>query len=157
MRTGPLAGRAAELTLAEVALCRFVYWCTGLIVSEYGSFRITHWNHSYIVVRAGIGAGGTADATVIVYLDDAFERPVDGACRTTDHTDRVLTLHACICDHVVIVNRSVTNESRVIVVSAGAGTHTFVTSRAAIKINHHGGGAIDKSSFDEMLEQRRFD
>ena len=136
MRTGSLAGRSSQLLNAQVALRRFLNWEVGIMIEDKIIVVVTNIDHPYIVIWAIVGTGCTADARRIV--DDHLALngvPMDSPSGAPDHTDRIHTMHTGIGDHILAQPLSMSQKSRIILVSCCTSADTVVTTSTTFKID----------------------
>ena len=146
--------RSPFLVDAQIAFRCPPHRSVSCLVEHEVSLRVADIDHADVVIRAAAGAHATANTGVVV--DDDFTSgliAMYGGGRTTDHADRVRTVHASIGDHHVTKDGAMANETRIVVVGGGTRPDTFVTVNAALQIDHHRSGAVDESLLDEKLEQ----
>src|SRR5262249_33688867 len=114
---------------------------------------IANIDHLDVVVRARIGAGGTANAGAIIDDDSpAILFAMNGARGTTDQADRVGAMHTGIHDHGVFVSVTVARKARIVVVGGGAGPDAVIATDAAIQIDHHCVGTIDEAMIHDKVQ-----
>ena len=153
VRACSLARRTSELILTQVALRRLNERSIRFFINDQLAPSVTDFNHPNRIERAVRGTLRTANACLIA--DD--NQPVtlvamNRARRAFDHADRVRAVQAGVRDHVLAVNRTVSNETRIVVVCRRAGSHAVVTARAAIEVDDHRRGAADVPAINQKVE-----
>ena len=78
---------------------------------------------------------------------------MDGSGGALNHADRIRAMHAGIGNHELIVDRPMSEKTGIIIVRGGTGSDTIIAPCATIQVDHHGGCAIDESTFDKKLQQ----
>ena len=99
---------------------------------------VANLNHPNCVVWAVVCTAAAPNAGLVVN-DDVTLQLIAVNCpgRTFNHAYRILAVHAGIRDHVVLMDGSMSNKPRVVVMSIRAGSNTVIATRTAIEINHH--------------------
>ena len=154
MRAGPLAGGTAMVISTKVTFCRLRNGPSAGWVDHDcpPSGLIPDIDHPYVVVRTTVGAGAATNTGNVIDHDLAVAfTAMYRAGRAAQHADRVLTVHAGVGHHEVVVNLAVANEARVVVMSRGTGAHTIVTTSTTVKVDHHGSGTVDEAVFHQEL------
>src|SRR6266404_3128983 len=143
VRTGPLAGWTAGLFNTQIAF-RSLDYRIHFFVGEERAALIADFDHANgfigTIVKAGFApyTGGRVNDHL------ATKRAsVDRASGTANHANRIDAMHAGIRHHNSTVRRSTAQKTGIIIMSGCASSHTVVTSRAALEINDHSGGAIE--------------
>ena len=150
------AGWSGALPCAKVAFgCLFDRLLSFAFPQEFAG-GIADRNDLNIVIRTGIGAGGTSDTGEIIDHNLAVLRhAVNGSRWAADHADWVLAVHTGIGHHRVVDDGAVTNESGVSCMTRSTCLDTIVASSASVHVDQHRGGAVDKTVFDHELEEIR--
>ena len=131
-----LACRAANLVNAQITFRRLGHRLTRDLIEDEPAFRVSHLNHTDIVVGTVICTGPTADTGIVV--DDDFAgslNTMDCTRRTSQHADRIGAVHARVSDHQTLYTPAMTIEARIVVMTHSAGLRTRITPNAAIKID----------------------
>ena len=76
---------------------------------------------------------------------------------TLNHAHGIEAVHTGLGHHVAALGRSVTEETRVVVVGGGAGADAIVAARATVQVDEHGGCAVDDPLLDQEFKQIRGD
>lgn len=153
MGAGADAGGAADLIEAEVALGGLQEGF--LILGDEGlAVLVAGLDHADGAVGTVVGAGGAADTGIGIDHDLAAEAvAVDGTGRAANHADGVGAVHAGLSDHEVVVDGAVAEEAGVAAMGGGAGADAVVATRATVKVDDHGLGAVKKPVLGEKLHQ----
>src|SRR6202165_4121642 len=153
VRTGACAGRAAQLINAKIAFGSLHDRSLGHFIENEKAGVISRLHHLDVVVRATVRASRAADARIVVDDDLALERfAMDRTGGTTDPAKRGNAGHAGVRAHDAIHLAPMPDESRVVIVRAGTRAHTIVTAGAAIEVDQHRGGPVNRAVVDEKLQ-----
>ena len=118
---------------AQVTLRRFGDRSMLCIVTNEVAVLVSDFDHPNRVVKAIVCAGTASDTRLVIDYDlPALGLTMDRTGRTLDHTHRIFAVHASAGDHHVVVDRSLTQEPRIVVMRRGASPHTIVAARAAL-------------------------
>src|SRR5262245_2231557 len=156
MRTRPHACRTAELVHAQIALGCLQDRRLCLLVHDKLSLLVANLHHLNVVIRATVCAGCASNAGEIVDHDLALERfPMNCACGTPDHANRIDTMHTGICHHDPVELPTVTDEFRIIIVARSARAYAIITARTTIEVDQHRGSAVDVALLNQKLDHVR--
>ena len=93
--TGPLTGGPARLFDAKVTFCRLQDGSPGLLVDDEAAVPVACFDHSDVVVRAGVGTNRTADAGAVVDQNHSIlSISVNGTRRAANRAHGIDTVHA---------------------------------------------------------------
>ena len=153
MRAGLLACGAGKLIGAKIAFGGLQNRLIRSFVEEDHAGRVADLDHPDRIVGTTVGTGAATDAGPIVDPYDSGRLiSADRARRTTNHAHRIDAVHAGIGDHELVVFGTLANKTGVVVVCGGTGANTIVAARAAIEIDQHRFGAIEKAMVGEEVE-----
>lgn len=156
MRAGFLTRGPTRSIDAEVALGSFLDRLAVVNVDDRQALWRIDSDHLYVLVRATICTGRTANTSLVVDCDSSrFGVASNCAGGTTNHANGVQTMHAGVGDHPLIVNFTGAIESRVVVMGGGARPNAIIAPSASIEIDDHGVRAVDESFFNQELKQPR--
>ena len=154
VRTGILAGGSGYLIDTQITFGGFDDWLAGFLISEEVTFLVANLDHADVLIGAAVRAGSATDTRVVVDDDlPTFGVAMDRAGRAADHAYRIRAVHARVGHHEMTDTWSMTNEPGVIVVGRGAASYAIVTTRTTVEVDHHGCGAIDESSLNQLLQK----
>src|SRR5438477_3387236 len=153
MRTSAHTSRATQLIDAKIAFGSLHDWSASHFIEDEKAGMISRLHHLNVVIRTTVRAGRAANAGVIIDHNLTLKRfAMDRTSGATDHTDRIDAVHACVRHHNAIHLPSMTDESRVVIVSRRASTHTIVTASAAIQVDQHRRAAVNCAVVHKKLQ-----
>jgi hypothetical protein len=110
MWTCPLTSRSTWLIDTQITFCRLCYRRIRLWIEDHIAIFIAHFDHSDIVVGAVAGTGHAPDTRGIVNHNlPRVGIATNGTRWATNHTNRINTMHAGVCDHKMIEDAPMTN------------------------------------------------
>ena len=136
MRAGVCTRGASNLVDAKIALSGLWNSGSASTILDKGAVLVTYIHHSYIVIWAGVCAGGAANTTLVINNNLAFSRgPVNSTGWTANHAYRICAMHAGISHHIVVVTWAVSIKARIIIVGICTRDNTLIATHAIVELS----------------------
>ena len=153
MRTRTFTRRTSGLINTQITFRGFLYGMHAITVEDERSRVIPYGYKANVVIRTADCAGSTSDTDRIRYDDlPALFITGNGAGRTANHANWIITVHACIRYHVMAILIAMPNEPWIVIVSVSACRYAIVTTSAAVQIDDHCLRSVNKTIFHEELQ-----
>ena len=149
------------LIYAQVAFGRFLDRFVIVLRANKQAVVVTDFDHPDRVIRTVVrtrlaaNTGGIVDRHNSLFA--AGNLPADRAGGTLDHANRIFTVHARAGNHHVVFDRSISQETRVVVVRARTSSNAIIAARTAIHINQHGCRTVGETLLDQEFDKVRIE
>ena len=154
MGAGSLTSWPTGEVKTKIAFCCFHDWGVSLLVDQKISIGLARLNHSNIVIRTRVRTGGATNASnVIDHHLTAALGAMNSPGGTTNHTNRINTMHARIRNNVVFMLSAMTHKPGITTMAISTGMNAFIASSTPIAINEHSRGSIDKAILHRKLNE----